>query len=165
MNVKLLSHVNLLERNMYLIMSRTPKTQYPLLFEYYSAVYMTHKYLMPFNVWQDIPSHKKRNSCFPVHDMGVDLSNGDLTHIVQSKYYAKHNTITYGRLATFLATPVLTGKKNIKMTLIRTSHSYLDDFLMRIVKRGDITDVTLSNDAFLEDIDAIQKRYTNAKGF
>ena len=131
---------------------------YPMMFEYYSAIYMSHRYSIPFCVWSDIPSHIKQKSTFPIRDMGVDVANHTLCHVVQSKYYRNHHTIHYGKLATFLATPILTGK-NMKMTLIRTDESRLDPYLTAIVQRGDIEDIQLYVDKFLEQVKIIEKKF------
>lgn len=89
-------------------------------------------------------------------DMGIDVSDPKFDHIVQSKYYRANNIITYGKLATFLSMPMLTGKP-VKMTLIRTEHSLIDHNIECIIIRGDLEDVVVDNEQFLQDVDEIKK--------
>jgi hypothetical protein len=99
--------------------------------------------------------NKKKKEGFPVIDMGIDVSNLNFNHIVQSKYYRANNIITYGKLATFLSTPLLTGKP-VKMTLIRTEHSLIDHNIECIIVRGDLEDVVVDNKQFLQDVEEIK---------
>jgi hypothetical protein len=108
---------------------------------------MTKQMNMPFYVWPQLNATHKINNGFPVHDMGVDVTDINFSTIIQCKYYAKNNMITYARLSTFLSTPLLVHKK-MNMVLIRTDHSLLDPYVSRMVKRGDISDITLCTKTF-----------------
>lgn len=151
------SHIYFLKWNIFRLAS-SPITRftYPEIFEYYSAIYMSKRHRTHFHVWKNIDMNKKKKEGFPVMDMGIDVSDPNFVHIVQSKYYRANNMITYGKLATFLSTPLLTGK-SVKMTLIRTSHSTIDHNVQCIIIRGDLEDVVVDNKQFLQDVDEIKK--------
>jgi len=155
--VNLSSHIHFLRWNIYrLASSPITKFTYPEIFEYYSAIYMSKRHLTHFHVWKNIDAKKKKKEGFPVMDMGIDVSDPKFDHIVQSKYYRTNNIITYGKLATFLSTPMLTGKP-VKMTLIRAEHSLIDRNIECIIIRGDLEDVVVDNEQFLQDVDEIKK--------
>jgi hypothetical protein len=121
----------------------------PTAFEYYSAKQMTLFHKTPFYVYQDISPIKKYKHGFPVQDQGVDLADEDFTHIAQVKYYTGITPISYGKLSTFLATPLLVGKKDIHLTLLRPTTSILREDIECIVKRGDMKDFKLCADELL----------------
>jgi hypothetical protein len=127
----------------------------PTLFEYYAAIHLTKQLHNPFYVYRDIPDSHKINAGFPIRDKGIDVIDSTLQHIVQVKYYKKHGKIYYGNLSTFLASPILVGQKHLRLTLVRTNHSWLHPEIENIIKRGDMKDVTLCPDQFLQ---AIKKR-------
>jgi hypothetical protein len=116
---------------------------------------MSKRHQSQFHVWKHIDMNKKKKEGFPVMDMGIDVSDPHFNHIVQSKYYRANNMITYGKLATFLSTPLLTGK-SVKMTLIRTEHSLIDHNIECIIIRGDLEDVVVNNKQFLQDVELIK---------
>jgi len=151
------SHIHFLKWNIFRLAS-SPITRftYPEIFEYYSAIYMSKRHQTRFNVWKNIDMNKKKKEGFPVIDMGIDVSNLNFDHIVQSKYYRANNIITYSKLATFLSTPMLVGK-SVKMTLIRTEHSLIDHNIECIIIRGDLEDVVVDNKQFLQDVDLIKE--------
>lgn len=140
------SHIRFLESQMCHV------THLPTLFEYYSAIHMTKIHQKCFYVYQDLPASHKRDAGFPLSDKGVDLMDETFHHIVQVKYYGAQKKIHYGNLATFLATPVLVGRPNLRLTLIRTKHSVLHSELERMVQRGGMSDVTLCSRAFLKSM-------------
>lgn len=154
--IKLYSHIHYLKWHIFRLAS-SPITRftYPEIFEYYSAIYMSKRHQSQFNVWKHIDMNKKKKEGFPVMDMGIDVSDPHFNHIVQSKYYRANNMITYGKLATFLSTPLLTGK-SVKMTLIRTEHSLIDHNIECIIIRGDLEDVVVNNKQFLQDVELIK---------
>lgn len=156
--VNIASHIHFLKWNIFRLAS-LPITRftYPEIFEYYSAIYMSKRHHTRFNVWKNIDMNKKKKEGFPVMDMGIDVSDPNFKHIVQSKYYRANNTITYGKLATFLSTPMLVGK-SVKMTLIRTEHSLIDRNIECIIIRGDLEDVVVDNKQFLQDVDLIKEQ-------
>ena len=80
------------------------------------------------------------------------MIDSTLQHIVQVKFYKKNGEIHYGKLSTFLASPILVGRKNLQLTLVRTNHSWLHPELQNIVRRGDMNDVTLCPNQFLETL-------------
>ena len=124
----------------------------PTLFEYYAAIHLTKQLQTQFYVYRDIPDSHKMNAGFPIHDKGIDVIDSTLQHIVQVKYYKKHGTIYYGNLSTFLASPILVGRKHLQLTLVRTQHSWLHPEIQNIVDRGDMKDVTLCPKQFLQAI-------------
>ena len=138
------THVQFLERQMRHI------THLPTLFEYYSAIHMTTLHQIRFYAYQDIPLSHKRDAGFPLSDKGIDLVDETFRHIVQVKYYGAQKKLHYGNLATFLATPILVGRPNLRLTLVRTKHSVLHTDLQRMVQRRDLTDITLCSKAFLK---------------
>lgn len=153
---KLSSHIHFLEWSIFRLSSLPiSNVTYPTMFEYYSAIHMSKRHQKQFHVWQNIDKKKKKKVGFPIMDMGVDVSDIHFDHIVQSKYYRANNIITYGKLATFLSMPMLTGKAS-KMTLIRTEHSLIDDDIRCIVDRGDLEDVLINKEEFLQDVDEIK---------
>ena len=127
-------------------------TYRPTLFEYYSAIHMSKLHQTPFFVYSDIPLSHKRGAGFPLTDKGIDLINDRFTHIAQVKYYGPKGRITYGGLSTFLATPVLTGKRTLRLTLLRTDHCKVNEDIKGIIKRGDLTDISMQERAFLDYI-------------
>lgn len=140
------SHLQFLSKQM------THINHHPTLFEYYSAIHMSKLHQTPFFVYQDIPLSHKKAAGFPLTDMGIDLINDRFTHIAQVKYYGPKGRITYGGLSTFLATPVLTGKRMIHMTLLRTDHCRVNEEVKGIIGRGDLYDIALKERAFLDCI-------------
>jgi hypothetical protein len=141
-------HIYSLERKM------LHSTHLPTAFEYYSALHLTRHYQKPFFVYQDISPSKKTEFGFPIQDKGVDIVDEYFQHIVQVKYYRKYSKIYYGKLATFLATPLLIGKK-LDMTLVRTDNCLLHSEIKQIVTRGDLKDITLSENDFLRQMPKI----------
>ena len=142
----LLKHINALERKMRSI------THLPTAFEYYSAKHMTLLYKEPFHIYGDIsPTHKTNNN-FPIQDKGIDLADDYFTHIAQVKYYGHGKVIHYGALSTFLGSPLLVGNKNIKMTLIRPTHTILHNEIADMVKRGDIMELILCANDFRREM-------------
>lgn len=157
---RLISHIQRLEWRIHELSSmRYSPYILPTMFEYYSAIRMTTRTLKPFNVWRDVNVNKKMLNNFPIQDTGVDATDENFTHIVQSKYYKKDNIISYGKLSTFLATPLLVGNNKMKLTLVRTSHSLLDIKIREMVNRGDIEDVKICNEEFLYDVENIKNFY------
>ena len=153
---KLTSHIHFLEWNIFRLSSLpVSNLTYPKIFEYYSAIHMSRRHKKQFYVWKNIDKKKKKKAGFPIMDMGVDVSDLHFKNIVQSKYYSANNIITYGKLATFLSTPMLTGKES-KLTLFRTDHSFVDCTVQRIVDRGDLEDVLINNEQFLHDVNDIK---------
>ena len=124
----------------------------PTLFEYYAAIHLTKKLQTQFYVYRDLPDSHKVTAGFPIQDKGIDVIDSTLQHIVQVKFYKKHGEIHYGKLSTFLASPILVGRKNLQLTLVRTNHSWLHPELQNIVRRGDMNDVTLCPNQFLETL-------------
>jgi len=80
------------------------------------------------------------------------LIDETFNHIGQVKYYGPRSKIYYGKLSTFLATPILVGRKHLQMTLVRTHHSKLHSEIQNIVQRGDLNDVTLCAREFIQNI-------------
>jgi len=127
----------------------------PTLFEYYAAIHLTKERQMLFYAYRDIPDSHKMKAGFPIQDKGIDVIDSTLQHIVQVKYYKKGGEIHYGKLSTFLATPVLVGKKHLELTLVRTRHSQLHHEIQQIVRRGDMNDITLCSHTFLDSLKCI----------
>jgi len=120
----------------------------PTLFEYYAAMHMTRLHGTCFYVYQDVPVSHKIAAGFPETDKGIDLISEDYDHIAQVKYYRPTRMIHYGKLSTFLASPLLIGRPRVQMTLLRTSHSCLHREIAAIIARGDMKDVTLCQKDF-----------------
>ncbi len=158
--MNLFSHIRLLEWNMFALYSqKRTNITLPTIFEYYSARYFTEKYSRPYHVWGDIPPRQKTSNRFHVKDTGVDVSEDTFTHICQAKYYSNGNMINYGKLSSFLAMPLLVGRRDMRLTLFRTSHSILDKKIVKMVVRGDLEDITVDNDEFLSDVEEIVKTF------
>jgi hypothetical protein len=143
----MLSHLRFLEQRMKTIQ------HLPTVFEYYSAIHLTKEYQTPFYVYQDIPANHKRYAGFPLRDQGVDLVNDTFEHVAQVKYYGKKSILHYGNLSTFLGTPLLVGKPNLRMILIRTNVSRLSEEIQTIIRRGDMKDITLCPHKFLQSLE------------
>jgi len=139
-------HIYTLNHKMYRI------SNLPTAFEYYSAIHLTQLFQKPFHVYQDIPASAKQKFGFPIQDKGVDIVDEGFDHIAQVKYYRNDSVIKYGTLSTFLATPVLVGRKAMKLSLVRTDHSLIHADIQKIVMRGDMTDYKLCQKSFLESI-------------
>jgi len=135
-------HIYSLERKMHTI------TYLPTAFEYYSAIHLTRLYRKPFFVYQDVCALKKSTFKFPLQDKGIDIIDEQFQHIAQVKYYKEYSKIYYGKLATFLATPLLVGKK-LEMTLVRTNHCFLHSDIKRIIDRKDLNDIQLCTKDFV----------------
>ena len=118
-------------------------------FEYYSAIHLTKLHKVCFYAYKDIPISHKLYAGFPLTDKGIDLIDETFSHIGQVKYYGPRSKIHYGKLSTFLATPILVGRKHLQLTLVRTHHSKLHSDIHHIVQRGDLKDVTLCAREFL----------------
>jgi hypothetical protein len=142
----ILPHIQFLESRM-LALSHLPTK-----FEYYSAIHLTKLHQIRYYVYQDIPASHKRYSGFPIEDRGVDLIDETFRNIVQVKYYGPRMKIKYSTLSTFLGTPLLVGDRHLRMTLVRTTHCKITSDIYNIVKRGDMTDVTLCHKAFLKHL-------------
>jgi hypothetical protein len=140
------AHLQFLEQRMAAIQ------HIPTLFEYYSAIQLTKQFQTRFYAYQDIPDSHKKYAGFPIYDKGIDLIDETFQNIAQVKYYKKHGTIYYGNLSTFLASPILVGRKHLQLTLVRTQHSWLHPEIQNIVDRGDMKDVTLCPKQFLQAI-------------
>lgn len=137
-------HLQFLEQRM------ATMTCLPSRFEYYSAIHLTKLHHICFYAYNDIPLSHKRYAGFPLTDKGIDLIDETFSHIGQVKYYRPRSKIHYGKLSTFLATPILVGRKNLQMTLVRTHHSKLHSEIQHIVRRGDLKDVTLCAREFMQ---------------
>ena len=124
----------------------------PTLFEYYAAIHLTKQLQTLFYAYEDIPQSHKINAGFPIRDKGIDLIDETFQTIVQVKYYKKHSKIHYGKLSTFLATPILVGRKDLRLTLVRTNHSWLHPEIQTIVTLGDMNDVRLCPNQFLRSL-------------
>ena len=120
----------------------------PTLFEYYAAIHMSRLHHTCFYVYQDVPVSHKIARGFPATDKGIDLINETYDHIAQVKFYRSQRMIHYGKLSTFLATPLLVGRPQLQLTLLRTAHSTLHREIEAIVRRGGIHDIGLDADAF-----------------
>jgi hypothetical protein len=126
----------------------------PVMFEYYCAMVMSTIYKDPFYVWKNLSSaHIKKALAdgFPLQEKGIDLFNDSFCHVGQAKFYGKNTTITYGKLATFLASDKLVGKP-LRMTLLRTDHSRLSTDIEKMVERGLIEDVRVCTYEFLDRV-------------
>ena len=124
----------------------------PSRFEYYSAIHLTKLHNVCFYAYKDIPISHKRYAGFPLTDKGIDLIDETFSHIGQVKYYGPRSKIHYGKLSTFLATPILVGRKNLQLTLVRTHHSKLHSDIQNIVHREDLNDVTLCAQEFMKSM-------------
>ena len=137
------SHLRYLKDQMFHIRHR------PTLFEYYAAIHLTKQHNRPFYVYQDLPLSHKRDAGFPLTDKGIDVIDECFQHIVQVKYYGANTKLHYGQLATFLATPLLVGRRDLSLTLVRTKTCTVHSDIQRIIDRGDLTDVTLCSREFM----------------
>jgi len=138
------SHLRYLKDQMFHITHR------PTLFEYYAAIQLTKQHNRPFYVYQDLPLSHKRNAGFPLTDKGIDVIDECFQNIVQVKYYGPKTKLHYGQLATFLATPLLVGRRDLLLTLVRTKTCRIHSDIQGIIDRGDLTDVTLCSREFMK---------------
>ena len=138
------SHLRYLKDQMFHIRHR------PTLFEYYAAIHLTKQHNRPFYVYQDLPLSHKQNAGFPLTDKGIDVIDECFQHIVQVKYYGPHKKIHYGQLATFLATPLLVGRRDLSLTLVRTKTCKIHSDIRGIIDRRDLTDIPLCEVEFLK---------------
>ena len=144
--MSLLSHLQFLESKMASI------RHVPTLFEYYAAIQLSKQHHIRFYGYQDIPDRHKKDAGFPIRDQGIDLIDETFQTIVQVKYYRKDAMLHYGMLSTFLGTPLLVGRKHLRLLLVRTDHSCLTSEIQSIVRRGDMTDVRLCSKTFLQTL-------------
>jgi len=124
----------------------------PTIFEYYSAIHLSQTHHTRFYTYRDLPHSHKKDAGFPLSDQGIDLVDETFHHIVQVKYYKPKTKITYGDLSTFLATPLLVGRKQLRLTLVRTQHCILHSDIQTIIRRGNMTDVALCSKEFLRSL-------------
>jgi hypothetical protein len=137
------SHLRYLKDQMFHIRHR------PTLFEYYAAIHLTKQHNRPFYVYQDLPLSHKRDAGFPLTDKGIDVIDECFQHIVQVKYYGPNTKLHYGQLATFLATPLLVGRRDLSLTLVRTKTCTVHSDIQGIIDRGDLTDLALCSREFM----------------
>jgi len=130
----------------------------PYIFEYYSAIHMTKLFNKPFYVYKDFPRQSKMYQNFPVIDKGIDVIDDCLEIIGQSKYYSENNCITYGKLATFLASEKLV-RKRLTFYLLRSDHCKLDSDITSMIKNEIIYDIPINRFVFLKDIEIINNKY------
>ena len=128
------------------------------LFEYYAAIHLTKQHNRPFYVYQDLPLSHKRNAGFPLTDKGIDVVDECFQHIVQVKYYGPRTKLHYGQLATFLATPLLVGRRDLSLTLVRTKTCTVHSDIQGIIDRRDLTDVPLCEAEFLKSMRQYHKK-------
>ena len=145
-SMTLFSHLQFLERQMASV------RHLPTLFEYHAALHHTKLHQTRFYAYQDIPLSHKRDAGFPLSDKGIDLIDETFRHIVQVKYYGPRMKLHYGQLSTFLATPLLVGRRHLRLTLVRTNHCKIHSDIHQMVQRGDLSDVTLCQRSFLKSI-------------
>lgn len=172
----MLNHIQFLEKNIYNIYSKSPKhiiyTTYkyktdkniiikdiPYIFEYYCAIHITKLFNKPFFVYKDFSKQLKINQNFPVEDNGIDLIDESLNNVGQVKYYSSKNYITYGKLATFLASEKLI-RKSLSFYLLRTDHCLLDNNIKSMINNKIIHDIPINNDIFLKEIEIIINKYS-----
>lgn len=146
------SHLRYLKDQMIQIRHR------PTLFEYYAAIQLTKQHNRPFYVYQDLPLSHKRNAGFPLTDKGIDVVDECFQHIVQVKYYGPRMKLHYGQLATFLATPLLVGRRDLSLTLVRTKTCTVHSDIQGIIDRRDLTDVPLCEAEFLKSMRQYHKK-------
>ena len=116
----------------------------------------------PFYVYKDFSKQAKIYQNFPVMDKGIDLVDDSLDIVGQVKYYSEDNPITYGKLATFLASEKLV-RKRLTFYLIRSEHCKLDRNIKSMVDNQVIYDIPINRFVFLEDIEIINDKYSNSK--
>ena len=121
---------------------------------------MTKLFQKQFYVYKDFSKQSKLYQNFPVQDKGIDIIDDSLDIIGQSKYYSSKTYITYGKLATFLATEKLV-RKNLSFYLIRTDHCLLDKNIKSMVNNKIIYDIPINNNVFLKEIEIIKNKYSN----
>lgn len=139
-------HIYLLERNMYRM------THIPTMFEYYSALYLSRMYKKPFYVYRDVLYNHKEKYGFPIQDKGIDVIDHSFRTIVQVKYYKEGNQIQYKKLSTFLATPLLVGRSDLQLILVRPNHCTIHSDINKIISRGDLIDIAVCPKEFISYI-------------
>lgn len=171
--VNVLAHARMLEWKMYQLMKGTQHspttimsmtTIMPKLFEYYAAEQLTLSVNRPFHVWGDIHPTQKKNARFHIRDVGVDVADDTFTVLSQCNYYEKGVTIHYDdKLHMFFNTPIMVGRRDMKLVMIRTNHSVLEDRLKKMMLEADITDLQFSNEKFIKDLKLIKHSFENEK--
>jgi hypothetical protein len=152
-------HILYLEENIKQLLVHPPNNlTLPTVFEYYCARHLTTTYEKPFYVWKDISPINKRNANFPNTDKGVDITDEYFSILGQAKYYSENNTVTYGKLATFLSTDKLVGRNDLKFILLRSHHCRIDKFIKPMIERKTIIDIPLDNKEFLSFCEEIKKK-------
>jgi len=152
-------HISYLEKNINQLLIHTPNNlTWPTIFEYYSAIHLSKLYQKPFYVWKDLSPIQKKNYNFPNTDKGVDITETSFTILGQSKYYSENNTITYGKLATFLSTDKLVGRDDLQFILLRSHHSLIDKFIKPMIDRKTLIDIPLNNNEFLSFCEEIRNK-------
>lgn len=150
-------HIKTLENNIAKLLFKNPSNlTIPTCFEYYSAIFLTNTFNMPFNVWKDVTKDEKKKYNFPLKDKGVDLVNQKFTIIGQSKYYKK-STITYGKLSTFLAIDKIVDKTDFQMALVRLSNSKIDSHVKYMISKGILIDFEIEEKDFIETCEEYKK--------
>lgn len=152
-----MNHTRFLESKICQLIYKNPKNNLtlPTCFEYYSAIFLTSLYGIPFNVWKDIDKNIKNLHGFPKRDLGIDLSNHTFSIIGQSKYYTK-STITYGKLSTFLAIEKLVNSSNnIKSVLIRNKDSKIDSNVKKMIQNNILIDIEINEKDFIKKIESL----------
>jgi superfamily II DNA or RNA helicase len=153
------NHISYLEQCLQNLFYHPPNNlTWPTIFEYFSAIHLSQTYNKPFFVWKDLSPTQKKNANFPNTDKGVDISEESFTILGQSKYYSESNTITYGKLATFLATKTLVGRNDLQLILLRTHHSSISSDIKMIIQRKDLTDIPINNSHFLSYCEEIKSK-------
>ena len=172
--VNVLAHARMLEWKMFQIMKGTQHSIHSMtiptipvmtkLFEYYAAEQLTLSVNRPFHVWGDIHPTQKKNARFHIRDVGVDVADDTFTVLSQCKYYEKDVTIRYDdKLHIFFNTPIMVGRRDMKLVMIRTNHSVLEDRLQKMMVEADITDLQFSNEKFIKDLKLIKHSFENVK--
>ena len=153
------NHISFLEKNIKQLLFHTHNNlTFPTIFEYYSAIHLTKIHQKPFYVWKDLSRTQKKNANFPNTDKGVDIADESFTILGQSKYYSENNSITYGKLSTFLSTDKLVGRNDLQFILLRTDHSRIDKFIKPMIDRKILIDIPLKNIDFLSFCEHIKKK-------
>ena len=154
-----ISHISYLEKNIKDLLKHPPNNlTWPTIFEYYSAIHLSNIHQKPFYVWKDLSPFQKKNANFPNTDKGVDITETSFTIIGQSKYYSENNTITYGKLATFLSTDKLVGRNDLQFILLRSHHSIIDKSIKQMIDRKDLIDISLNNNDFLSFCEEVKNK-------
>ena len=144
----LIKHIHFLEKRMCTI------APLPLVFTYYSALYMTRKYQKPFLVYKDIPLHKKQYfGYFFSHDELISDQEGK--HVALVDYH--NDDMESNKLEQFITIPERMQHNPLELSLIYTHNSTLHIDLHKLISTNKINQISICENEFMMSLKSINK--------